>query len=202
MAVPLKLLGDIAQIYVGLPTKVADSAQVGRSGNVLTVRSLTGTGIDPAALSVVHFNRHDLAKYQAAPGDVLISARSTSLKTAIVPETLAGKVVNATLLGVRCLPVLESRLLVAWLNHPEGRAALEDVSQSATLQMNITVSGLSRLEIPVPPMNEQKRLVELLKSADEAYATATQAAESRRQMARQVVVSQLLIGRDLQWSRN
>ena len=195
MAVPLKLLGDIAQIYVGLPTKVADSTQVGRSGNVLTVRALTGTDIDPSALSVVHFNRYNVAKYQAAPGDVLISARSTSLKTAIVPETLAGKVVNATLLGVRCLPILEPRLLVAWLNHPEGRAALEEVSQSATLQMNITVSGLNRLEIPVLPMNEQKRLVELLESADEAYAVSVHAAESRRQMARQVVVSQLLTGR-------
>ncbi len=195
MAVPLKLLSNIAQIYAGLPTKVTDSAQVGRSGNVLTVRALTGTDIDPAALSVVHFNRSDLTKYQAAPGDVLLSARSTSLKTAIVPETLAGKVVNATLLGVRCLPILEPRLLVAWLNHPEGRAALEEVSQSATLQMNITVSGLSRLEIPVLPTNEQKRLVQLLESADEAYAVSVQAAESRRQMARQVVVSQLLTGR-------
>ena len=190
-----KQLGDIAQIYVGLPTKGADSTQVGRSGNVLTVRSLTGTDIDPAALSVVHFNRYNVAKYQAAPGDVLISARSTSLKTAIVPENLAGKVVNATLLGVRCLPILEPRLLVAWLNQPEGRTALEDVSQSATLQMNITVAGLSRLEIPVPPMHEQKRLVELLESADEAYAAATQAAESRRQLVQQVVVSQLLTGR-------
>lgn len=195
MAIPLKLLSNIAQIYVGLPTKVADSAQIGRSGNVLTVRALTGTDIDPAALSVVHFNRSDLARYKAAPGDVLLSARSTSLKTAIVPETLAGKVVNATLLGVRCLPILEPGLLVAWLNHPEGRAALEEVSQSATLQMNITVSGLSRLEIPVPPMNEQKRLVQLLESADEAYAVSVQAAESRRQMARQVVVSQLLTRR-------
>ena len=190
-----KQLGEIAHIYVGLPTKVVDTKQVGRSGNVLTVRSLTGTDIDPAALSVVDFNSRNIAKYQAVTGDVVVSARSTSLKTAIVPKKLEGKVVNATLLGIRCLPVLEPRLLVAWLNHPEGKVALEEVSQSATVQMNITVAGLSKLEIPVPPMNEQKRLVQLLEVADEASAVAIRAAESRRQLAQQVVVSQLLTRR-------
>ena len=50
MAVVRRRLGDIAKIYVGIPTKTSDLHEAGRSGNVLTVRSLTGNGIDHDAL--------------------------------------------------------------------------------------------------------------------------------------------------------
>ena len=185
-------LGGVAHIYIGLPTKASDTQKVGRSGNVLTVRSLTGTDIDANELETVSFSDRDVEKYRAAAGDVLLSARSTSLKTAIVPKELDGIVVNATLLGVRCLSALEPRLLVAWLNHPEGRAALESVAQSGTAQMNITVAGLSKLEVPVPPPDVQKWMVKLLEAADEAYAAAIKAAGDRRRLAGHIVIAQLM----------
>lgn len=144
------------------------------------------------SLSIVDFNGRNVEKYRVATGDVLVSARSTSLKTAIVPQELDKTIINATLLGVRCLPLLEPRLLVAWLNHPEGQAALESVSQSATAQMNITVAGLSKLEVPIPPLDAQKRMVEVLEAADEAYTAAIKAAEDRKRLARQIIIAQLL----------
>ena len=195
MAVVLQKLGDIAHIYTGVPTKESDTQKVGRSGNVLTVRSLTGTDIDANILSIVDFDGRDVEKYRVTTGDVLLSSRSTSLKTAIVPEELNGVVINATLLGIRCLPTLEPRLLIAWLNHPEGQAALANVSQSATAQMNITIAGLGKLEVPVPPMDVQKRMVELLEVTDEVYAAAIKAAEGRRRLARHIVIAQLMNAR-------
>ena len=95
-------LGEIADIYVGLPTKQSDVRQSGRSGNVLTVRALTGSDIDPEELVLVNLGNRDVDKYRTAPGDVLLSARSTTLKTAVVPEQLGGIIVNSTLVGVRC----------------------------------------------------------------------------------------------------
>lgn len=192
MTVVLRKLGDIAHIYVGLPTKESDTRQVGRSGNVLTVRSLTGTDIDADALSVVEFDSRDVEKYRVATGDVLLSSRSTSLKTAIVPEELDGVIINATLLGIRCLPALDPRLLTAWLNHQEGQTALANVSQSATSQMNITVAALSQLEVPIPQMDVQRQMVELLEVADEAYDAAIKAAEDRGRLVHEIVIAQLL----------
>lgn len=194
MTVHQQKLGDIARIYVGLPTKASDRRESG-VGNVLTVRSLTDTGINGGELESYDFNGRDVEKYRVKPGDVLLSARSTSLSTAVVPPELDGTVINATVIGVRCLPALEPRLLIAWLNHPEGLAELVSISQSATLQMNITVSGLSELLIPVPPTETQRRMVALLEAADEAYSNAIQAAEDRRRIARQVVVGQILESR-------
>ena len=191
MAVVRRRLGDIAKIYVGIPTKTSDLHEAGRSGNVLTVRSLTGNGIDPDELVRAIFDGRDLERYRVAAGDVLISARSTSLKTAVVPSELAGKVINATLVGVRCLPDLEPRLLVAWLNHPEGQAELANISQSATTQMNITVAGLTEIEVPVPRVEVQRQMVQVLEAADEAYTAAVRAAEARLRLAREIVVEQL-----------
>ena len=191
MPVNRKLLGEIAHIYVGLPTKISDTRETGRLGNVLTVRSLTGTGIARDELAIVDFDGRDIQKYQVAAGDVVLSARSTGLKAAIVPDELDGTIINATLLGVRCLPSLEPRVLVAWLSHPEGRVALENISQSATLQMNITVTGLSKLEIPVPPLEAQRQMATLLETADEAYVAAVASAENRLRLAREVVITQL-----------
>lgn len=192
MPIVRRELGEFANIYVGLPTKQSDVRQAGRSGNVLTVRALTGTGIDFEELVQVDLGNRDVDKYRAAAGDVLLSARSTTLKTAIVPDELDGIVVNATLVGVRCLPDLNPRLLVAYLSHPDGQAALEAVAQSATIQMNLTAGALRKIEVPLPPIEEQRQMVDILTAADYAYVAAIEAAESRQRLARQIVVDQIL----------
>jgi hypothetical protein len=165
MTTKMHELGEIATIFVGLPTKTVESSLSGRSGNVLTVRSLTGSTIDTAAMTTVELVDRDLEKYTVQSGDVLVSARSTTLKTAIVPEDLAGQIINAT--------------------------ALESVAQSGTAQMNITVAGISKVMIPVPPLEIQRQIVKILEAADEAYHASIEAAENRRRIARQVVVARL-----------
>jgi restriction endonuclease S subunit len=191
MPVTRKRLAEIAHIYTGAATKTSDSKEAERSEKVLTVRSLTGLGIDPSELEAVSLDARDLDRFRVAAGDVLVSARSTTLKTAVVSPELAGTVINTTLIGIRCLPALEPRLLTAWLNHPDGENALAAVSQSATLQMNITVAGLSELEVFVPPMTVQRQMVELLAAADDAHESAIEAAAKRLLLARELVVSHL-----------
>lgn len=190
MAFQWRQLGAIAHIFVGIPTKTAESFD-GGPANVVTVRSLTGKTIDATQLATVELPDRDTERYAIQPGDVLVSARSTTLKSAIVPKDLAGLVINATLLGIRTLPELEPRLLVAWLEHPEGRAALESVAQSGSVQMNITVGAISKIMIPVPPLQVQRQIVTILEAADEAYQAALLAAESRRQLAMHVAVQRL-----------
>ena len=87
---------------------------------------------------------------------------------------------------------LDPRLLVAFLKHSEGQAALESVAQSATLQMNLTAGALRKIEVPVPPIEEQQQLVEILTAADEAYSAAVEAANNRQRLARQIVIDRIL----------
>lgn len=191
MPVRPEQIGNLANIFAGMPTKSSECHEIGRGGTVLTVRSLTGIGIDGDQLEHHEVVSRATDQYKVQTGDLLLSARSTSLKTAIVPAELDGCVINATLIGVRCLPNLLPRLLIAWLDGPEGQAALQAVSQSGTLQMNITVAGLSRILVPVPPMETQRQLVQLLDAADEAHLAAVQAAKDRHQLATQIVAERL-----------
>lgn len=183
-------LGEVATIYVGLPTRASETREAGRSGNVLTVRNLNGSGLDLDSLAEIDVEGREVDKYRVQVGDLLFSARSTSLRSAIVPNSASGLLINATLLGVRSNTIFP-RLLVAWFESPEGMLELDSVSQSGTHQMNITVSGLGKVMIPVPDLDVQRQMVELLESADEAYRSAIQAAEDRRRIAREVVVNNM-----------
>lgn len=183
-------LEDVSLIYVGLPTKAAESQAAGEHGNVLTVRNLNGVGLDLSSLVEVDVSGRDVEKYRVQPGDLLLSCRSTSLRSAVVPEHANGLLINATLLGIRSTTILP-RLLAAWFESPEGMLELENISQSGTQQMNITVSGLGKIMVPIPDFDVQRRLVELLETADAAYQSAIQAAEDRRRIANEVVVNKM-----------
>ncbi|QDT29882.1 EcoKI restriction-modification system protein HsdS [Gimesia panareensis] len=191
MSVRTEKIGNVAKVFAGMPTKSSDREEIGCWGNVLTVRSLTGTGIDLTQLEEHGVAGQSIDQYKLHPNDVILSARSTSLKTAIIPQELGDRLINSTLIGVRCLSELHPRLLIAWLEGPEGQAALEAVSQSGTHQMNITVAGLSKIEVPVPPLETQQKMVHLLEAADEAYTSAILAAGDRRRIAREVVFNSM-----------
>jgi restriction endonuclease S subunit len=139
-------------------------------------------------------NGRELRNYHVHSGDLVLSARSTSLKMGIVPEQFDGVVLNSTLIGVRPTGALDARLLAAYLRHPDGQAALEAVAQSGTRQMNITVKGLESLIVPVPSKEKQLLLIQLLEASDQAYRSAMEAAESRRNLAIQVVARHMMQG--------
>lgn len=188
-------LGEVADIFVGMPTKQSQLKDYGPTGNVLTVRALREFGIERDQLVHVALHPRDVAKYHAKAGDLVLSARSTSLKMGIVPEELDGVVVNATLLAVRPSQELDARFLAAYLSHPDGQAALAAIAQSGTIQMNLTVNAVSKMEIPLPPIEVQRQMAEMLASADAAYESAVQAAHARKTLAAEVVMDQLRRGR-------
>ncbi len=188
MPVPTLQLGSVAHIYAGTPTRSGKAS--GRRGihRVLSVRALTHSRLLPEALIGGVPLSSVAEKYLACSGDVIIPARSTSFGAAIVPDELDGVVVNATLIGIRCGERLHPRLLAAYLRHPVGRAEIDELSQSGTAQMNITVRALANLRIPLPPRDTQARIARMLEAADAAYDAAVQAAERRTSIANEIVL--------------
>jgi len=184
-------LAEIADVYAGVATRTPRRPGGKSTARVLTVRALKDEGIDAGAVSALECLGRIDERYAARVNDVVVAARSTRLGAALVPPELDGVLINATLIGIRCLPVFAPRLLLAYLQHPDGEAAIEGLVQTGTAQMNLTVRALSTLTVPVPPLADQQRLVALLTAADEAYATATQAATVRRRLAQAVVIGQL-----------
>ena len=75
MQTVLQQLGEIATIFVGMPTKQSQLKEYGPTGNVLTVRALRDFGINRDDLVHVDFNGRDVSKYQAKSGDLVLSAQ-------------------------------------------------------------------------------------------------------------------------------
>lgn len=179
-------LDSLAHVYAGVPTRSGRNPRGGDGCKVLSVRALNHSRLIRDALIHAVPLSSDTEKYIARAGDVIIPARSTSFGAAILPEELDGIVINATLIGIRCGERLHPRLLAAFLRHPIGRAAIDELSQSGTAQMNVTVRALSGLRIPVPPRDIQERIARMLETADIAYDAAVHAAERRHSIANEI----------------
>nr|WP_255712788.1 restriction endonuclease subunit S [Rhodopirellula sp. JC740] len=197
------MLGDIADIYLGLWLKTSDTNTRQEGVPVVTVRSLSDFGVDGSDVDWAELTESKITKHRVEPGDVLIAARSTSLRTGVVPEDFPSHaVINSTLIGVRLdANKLHPRLLVAWLNTPTGMNSLVESSQSGTAQMSIGSGRLKEMVVPLFPLAQQDKLVSLLEAADETYRASVDAADKRRLIARQAVTN-LLIAREMKSNGN
>ncbi len=191
----LQSLQDIAEIINGVFVSTSSLEASDESVLVLSVRSLTGASLDLAQVDQAEVSHEDRNRCKVHPGDVLISSRSTSISTGIVPAGIGDAVLNSTLIGIRLKQgTIHPRLLVAWLQSGLGQSHFESISQSTTRQMNVTVKELRTLPVPIFTAQEQAAMLSLLEASDIAYNAAITAAEIRRSVALQMVTD-VLIGR-------
>lgn len=186
-------LRTLAKLQAGMPT-TGESFAGGGGTPVITVRAMHKGCINDGEVRSLNPEASDGIdeRYRLQADDLLIPARSTSVQTALVPQHLDGAVFNATLIRIRCnRDQVAPALLKAYLDHPDGRAQVEGVSQSGTHQMNVTVTALGEIEIPIPPITQQATLVATLNQADRAYTTSIEAARRRRILSQDIIVRKM-----------
>jgi type I restriction enzyme S subunit len=124
-------------------------------------------------------------------GDLLVvkssgsAANIRSGKTAICPNELSGKIACANFL-MRLAPklqVIEPYLLWLFLNGEDARAFVRRIAGSSTYP-NIKWSSFRNLQIPLPPLSEQKRIAGIVCEQLRAVERAGAAAEVRRRAAK------------------
>lgn len=106
----------------------------------------------------------DLGAALAAEGDVLIirtnGSRSLIGKAAVVPALKSPMAFASYLIQLRVNPELMTpAFLVAVLATPQLRLAIERYAATTAGQYNISLSKLRLLPIPLPPLDEQRRLM-------------------------------------------
>lgn len=191
-------LGEIAEIFVGLARhgKGLSSNENHPTHKLIGLKALQAHGLDFEAIENVHIDpEFDYSYYQIAAHDLLLACRATEMRIVLAPREVAGMLIDANVMAIRCGPRLAPQVLAAYLRHPvAGRTALEQVSQSTTAQKNLTVKAMKRLALPLPLRHEQEQLVQLLETAELQYQLALQAAEKRMLVAQQVVLNVLYRG--------
>lgn len=122
-------------------------------------------------------------------GDVLLTIVGTVGRVAVVDERLPKFTLQRSVAVLKTeRDKIEPRFLMRYL-----QSALEHLTNSArgVAQKGIYLNQLKTLDIPVPPIAEQKRIVAILDEAFEAIDKAKQNAEKNLQNARELFESHL-----------
>ncbi len=100
-------------------------------------------------------------KSQLLEGDILTVQSGHIGETAVVPEDFAGANCHALII-TRPLPeLLDSFFAAYYLNSKVGQRRLAQLVIGSTIQ-HLNTSDLKKLEIPIPKLEEQKRIAALL----------------------------------------
>jgi restriction endonuclease S subunit len=123
----------------------------------------------------------------------LVTCRGTQLKIGLVLEESDGAVISSNLIGIRPLHDVLPPVLFAYLNSAAGISALRGRSRSSTLTLALSPKSVGRIEVPVPPLEIQRQIAELVQAGEDNYTAAIGAAAKRRMVAHEVA-NNLLVG--------
>lgn len=122
------------------------------------------------------------------PADVLVSARGTLMKCAVVPQSHWGAVASANFIIIRLgqTAALRPELLWAYLRQPTTHTRILS-RVTSTAQSALNIRDLEELPIPLPPKSIQSDLVRFITVAEEQYRTAVDCARLRQDEAMEIV---------------
>jgi type I restriction enzyme S subunit len=118
-------------------------------------------------------------------GDVLLSIAGTIGRCAIVPEGTGELNCNQAVAIIRPKPTIDRRFLMHWIS---SRAAIDQIAQSkvtATIA-NLSLGQIGQLTIPLPLLDEQKRIAAILDQADGLRRKHKQALDRLNQLGQAI----------------
>ena len=188
---PLKSLAD--KIFPGAPlysvTKLIESVQ---GIPVLNIKDIVDGKIIRDSLRLFSLdNFKNATRYMAHPGDVLITCRGTQLKVTVVPENIKQILITSNLIAIRLNEELLPIYLAAYFKTKDGQRVLLSNATSSTLQLILNVSDIEKVNIPVPVLSLQKKVIDLFNTTEEQYRVSIESANMRRAITEQVITEML-----------
>jgi len=175
-------LREVADIQGGIQ-KQPKRAPHKNSFPFLRVANVTASGLDLADVHRVELFGDELERLRLLPGDLLVvegnGSRSQIGRAAVWNGAIDDCVHQNHLIRVRPGERLLPQFLGLLWNAPGIRDELTRVSSSTSGLHTLSVAKLKRLVLPVPPVTEQRRIVEILEEhlshLDAAAADLTRA---------------------------
>lgn len=179
-------LASLADVSTGVTLRGADAARSVPDGNVclLKIGDLREDGrFDLPEPAMIRLDPSSVERYQIHPEDVLIASRG-SRATAAIYEGPLPAVAGSQFYVIR--PHLDRLLpdyLHWYLNRPEMQTTLMDSARGSYVQA-IPVDVVRQLSIPVPPLDVQRRLCEIIHLQREEARLTQLIAEKRALLLR------------------
>jgi type I restriction enzyme S subunit len=121
--------------------------------------------VDLSDLREILVEEKDVYKYELRYGDVVICEGGEAGRAALWKDEADGIIFQKAIHRVRVGPSLDARFLIHRLMFDYFNGGLEDYYTGATIK-HFTGQDLARYEIPLPPLEEQRRIAAILDNAD------------------------------------
>ena len=158
----------------------------GDSYRLLSSKDLDGLTLY-GTLDEVKLANVDQRKYGLQLNDIVMSIRNKIGLTSIVTESFTGSIADHSLAVLQCknpseiLPnYLVGVLSSEWFRHYQ----LSSITETSTVP-SISLSQIRKLKIPVPSMENQSKIADLLFAMDSIRQTSSNAVKIRKQIAEQ-----------------
>jgi type I restriction enzyme S subunit len=168
-------LGEVADFVRGISFKPDDVVPLGTPGSIACMRTANVQAeLDLGDVWAVPraFCRRDEQQLQV--GDLLVStANSWNLvgKCAWIDELPWPSTFGGFISVLRALsPDLDPRFLYRWFSSPRVQATLRSYGNQTTNISNLSLNRCRAMPVPLPPIEEQRRIAAVLDQADELRA--------------------------------
>jgi type I restriction enzyme S subunit len=200
----LRAASDVCAAIVNGNTPPADRMTAG-DGDVpfIKVYNLTTMGVLDFSKKPTFVDReaheHRLRRSRLLPGDVLINIVGPPLgKVAVVPSSYPEWNTNQAVVAFRPRQdILRADLLALWLMSRPIIGPLLGTAKATAGQFNLNTSACRRLEVPVPPLDKQRGIVDKIEqdlSITAAIAVAVLRAERRVDALRRAILARAFRG--------
>lgn len=176
-----KRLSDVAELIKGSQyTKLHFKDMV--TDDPDGYRILTSSNIDNGIIDLEALTKitpdPKLLKFAVQPGDIVLTTKSSKVKTAVVDET-DGKqiIVTGGMIIIRSnQKCIKPSFLKMFLDSKEGRAELASIQKGSTI-ITISAKDLEGIDVPCPPMEKQNRMSSAYSSMFLMYNSLLQQAD-------------------------
>lgn len=167
----------------------------------LRIQNLNNSTVNLEDVLFISEETHDaLERSKIRAGDFLITIAGTIGRVAIVPDEFPEANCNQAVAILRFdQSKLSPRFLLHWLSTNDAIRQISGKKVTATIS-NLSLGQIKELEIPLPPLEEQKRIAAILDKADSVRRKRQQAIDLADDFLRSVFLD--MFGADLQRSIN
>jgi type I restriction enzyme S subunit len=128
----------------------------------------------------------EMKRFELCSGDLIMSCSGTMGRIAIVPEGIKKGIINQALLKLTPKPKVDLHFFKYWMESELFQIILNGNTHGAAIKNVASVAVLKDLEIPLPPLAEQKRIAAILDKADSLRRKNQQAIQLADQFLRAV----------------
>ena len=135
----------------------------------------------------------EMSRFKVSAGDLIMSCSGTIGKVSIVPPAAPQGIINQALLKISPKSEIMGEFLLFWTQSEIFKLIIGENSGGAVQQNVASVKILKNIAIALPPLAEQKRIIEVVSSMDEVIQSTEQAVDDAKAL-RSGLLSDLLSG--------